>query len=490
MNYKKMPEMHRINKAVLLQYAILTAILLLAYLLEFFKGSRTLIYTLIFTFLDVVPFLMFVSVYTKNPESKKLKYILSLGFSFLYAFVLLTAAVPTTFVYIFMVFVMIIPYGDIKLCYIVGGIALVSNIISIVIGFMSGSLTNADLAMVEIQVISIAIAALFVYLATNVTGRVNTQKLDEINVEKEKTEHILNATLDVSQKISEDIEALSTRMEYLMSAMSSTSDSMKDVTMGANETASNLQQQLAQTEEIMEQIDSAKNVTNTITSNVSQTEQTITLGKENIEHLLLSVNQSEAVGSTVAQKMNELIENTEKMNSIVELINSITSQTSLLSLNASIEAARAGEAGRGFAVVAGEIQSLASQTSEATVNITRLITDINTSIQEVFNATGQMMDNNKTQNQAVETMAATFEDIESCVTNIQEVSVDLENVVSELVRSNETIVSGINTISGVTQEVSAHANETLEETEKNTTVVEEVTDFIFAIYEKAKQLNE
>ena len=45
-------------------------------------------------------------------------------------------------------------------------------------------------------------------------------------------------------------------------------------------------------------------------------------------------------------------------------------------------------------------------------------------------------------------------------------------------------------ISSVTQEVSARANETLEDSEKNTVVVSEVTDVIFAIFEKAKQLNE
>lgn len=490
MNIKRMPELHRINKAVFVQYAILTVILQAAYLLEFFKGSRTIGYTLVFSCINLIPFILYSLIYKKNPESFKLKYILSIGFSVLYAFVLLSAAVPTTFVYIFMLYVIIIPYGDIKLCYITGGIAISANIGSVVYGFVTGSLSTDDLAMIEIQIISVLLGAIFVGLATQVTGRVNAQKLAEINEEKEKTEHILTNTLDISRGISEDINTVTVMMGQLKNSTFATLGSMQDVTAGSNETAENLQEQLSQTEEIMEQIESAKEVTGTITDNVNQTEQTISVGKENIEHLLLSVNQSEAVGAIVTEKMNELMDNTKKMNAIVEMINSITNQTSLLSLNASIEAARAGEAGRGFAVVAGEIQSLAGQTSEATVNITKLISDINSSIQDVFKSTNQMMENNKDQNQSVETMAATFEDIERCVSNIQEVSTNLEQVVVELVRSNESIVNGINLVSSVTQEVSARANETLEDSENNTKVVEEVTEIILSINDKAQHLNE
>ena len=489
MKLKRRPEMERLNDVVLYQYGILTIILLAAYLLEFFKGSRTLGYTLVFAALDVVPYIAYFIIYKKNSQSKQLKYILSIGFSILYAFVLLTAAVPTTFVYIFMVYVMIIPYGDIRLCFITGGIALLANIASVAYGFTTGSLTLGDLAMVEIQVIAILIGAIFVGLATRVISRVNRQKLDEMNEEKDKTEYLLNNTLEISRAISEDIDAVTVRMEELRSSVTSTRDSMQDVTAGANETAENMQEQLSQTEDIMEQIDSAKNVAETISENVSQTEDIITVGRDNINELLSSVSQSEVMGSAVGEKMSELVENTKKMNSIVETINSIANQTSLLSLNASIEAARAGEAGRGFAVVAGEISTLANQTSEATVNITKLITDINTSIQEVFKSTNQMMENNKTQNQAVETMANTFEEIQTCVTNIEEVSSSLECVVNELVRSNETIVNGINTVSSVTQEVSARANETLEDSEKNSSIVEEISKTIFDINEKAKKLN-
>ena len=490
MKQKRMPELHRINSAVLIGYSILAVILLIAYLLEFFKGSRTPMYTLTFTCIDLIPYFAYIGIYRKNKTSPILKYILSIGFSILYAFVLLTAAVPTTFVYIFMIYIIIIPYGDIKLCYITGGIAIIANIISVAIGFMNGSLTSSDLAMIEIQVISIVIGALFVGMATNVIGKVNAQKLEEIHEEKNKTEHLLANILEISKGISMDIDSVTERMGFLKQSVFATHDSMQDVTTGANETAESLQLQLSQTEEIMEQIEKAKEVTYIITNDVSQTESTITIGKNNIEQLLASVQQSEHVGNAVADKMDELIENTKRMNVIVETINSIASQTSLLSLNASIEAARAGDAGRGFAVVAGEISTLANQTSDATVNITKLINEITSSITDVFQSTNQMMENSKEQNQAVETMAQNFEQIKDCMENIEEVSTDLENIVTELVHSNENIVNSINTISSVTQEVSARATETLSDSEKDALVVEEIAGVIINLNEKAKRLYE
>lgn len=82
----------------------------------------------------------------------------------------------------------------------------------------------------------------------------------------------------------------------------------------------------------------------------------------------------------ISEKTEQAIEGSkavDKINELTGAIMAISSQTSLLALNASIEAARAGEAGRGFAVVATEIGSLANQTSETVGNINSIVADVN-----------------------------------------------------------------------------------------------------------------
>ena len=81
-----------------------------------------------------------------------------------------------------------------------------------------------------------------------------------------------------------------------------------------------------------------------------------------------------------AEKAIEGSKAVEQINALTSTIMEISSQTSLLALNASIEAARAGEAGRGFAVVASEIGSLADQTSKAIADISEIVKAVNEAV--------------------------------------------------------------------------------------------------------------
>ena len=110
---------------------------------------------------------------------------------------------------------------------------------------------------------------------------------------------------------------------------------------------------------------------------------------EDLNHsAVTSSNNARNMYSSVKEKTDQAIEDSKavsKINEITSDIMAISSQTSLLALNANIEAARAGEAGRGFAVVATEIAGKTSDVVIKTSDNTSLIDDCMESVKLLKN---------------------------------------------------------------------------------------------------------
>nr|WP_079202378.1 methyl-accepting chemotaxis protein [Pseudomonas sp. CC6-YY-74] len=99
----------------------------------------------------------------------------------------------------------------------------------------------------------------------------------------------------------------------------------------------------------------------------------VSRGAEVVRQTLVRIDQLAAAMDTTTQSIERLSQDTQRIDSVLDVIKSVAEQTNLLALNAAIEAARAGEQGRGFAVVADEVRALAKRTQQSTAEIEGLI---------------------------------------------------------------------------------------------------------------------
>ena len=345
-----------------------------------------------------------------------------------------------------------------------------------------------QVADVEIRAISIILIAAYCVATTVCLNKLNKNKLNNLNLEKDKSTQMLNNTLQLAEQIGQGIEQVTVKMGQLDQSVIQIQGSMKEVTQGSTETADSVQQQMVRTEEIQNYIAKVKENAESIDRGVDDAAGMIQDGQKNIDIMAEQVQRSIEANDTVISRMESLSVQTEKMNTIIEMITGITDQPSLLSLNASIEAARAGDAGRGFAVVAGEISSLANQTTSATVSITELIQNINAELKEVSAAIDLVTNSNKSHAVTAKEVLGSFERIAGMTEDIGRQTSAMRETVTDLETANAGIMESIQTISAITEEVSAHSNETYDACEMNSRMVSEVTGIVENLNEETKKI--
>lgn len=487
-NLKSYTEMQRNNWAVLFGYTVIDAILVLCYLIEVIKKSRTIGYFAIFCLLALVPLVIVHLIYRKNPESQMIKRIITGGFGLFYYFVIFTTISPVAYIYAMVLAVIIISYNSLLLTsFFVGGV-FIGNVIQVIYLAVSGQLESSDMPNIEIRLASIILFGVYMLVTTYVTDLNNRKKLEAVQGEKEKSEAMSQSLLETSEKITQNIELVAEKMKTLEESTTNTILSMEEVAKGTGNTADSIQSQMEQTEEIQKTISRVENTSAKIDRDMSDTLKELSAANKNIEELIAHVNRSNEENTRVSEELNELSEYTNQMRSIIHMIDEITSQTSLLSLNASIEAARAGEAGKGFAIVASEISALATQTQNATDNITILINNIYNELDQVVAVIEDMIKNSQEQNVVANNTADSFGRIDASVGDVYGESEKLKQLVKELTDANNSIVSGIEAISAATEEVTAHSSATLESSEENGQITQEVGEIIQELNQMADEL--
>lgn len=202
-----------------------------------------------------------------------------------------------------------------------------------------------------------------------------------------------------------------------------------------------------------------------INSDINKSLDLTKTGFETMEHAKTLMENISNAASSLESKISELNAGAEKIGVIVSVIDDISEQTALLSLNAAIEAARAGEAGRGFAVVADEVRKLADKTTKSTNEIKEMVADIQSHIGEVSNQTSNIFHQIMVQKDQTEIVYKNFNDILNFSERISVTSDDitktmeLHSGVNEgIARDAQDIIEVSETTDNLMQELVANYN--------------------------------
>lgn len=185
------------------------------------------------------------------------------------------------------------------------------------------------------------------------------QSSDQINQNVDKLEEVTTTVNNMCTDNSATSQQLAAGMEETAATTVTVNENIGVIRTGA-ESISDMTEEGAKTsKEVMERADNMRNKT------MAASTKTMDMYNNVKKKAEAAIEGSKAV---------------EQINALTGTIMEISSQTSLLALNASIEAARAGEAGKGFAVVATEIGSLADQTTKAIANISEIVKAVNEAV--------------------------------------------------------------------------------------------------------------
>jgi len=250
----------------------------------------------------------------------------------------------------------------------------------------------------------------------------------------------MNETAASINEITANVQNIQSRILSQSASVSETHATMEQVVININKLNGHVENQSSN-------ISSASSAIEQMVANTKSVTDTLIKNAANVQ-ILKDASESGRTGlQAVAADIQEIARESEGLLNINSVMENISSQTNLLSMNAAIEAAHAGEAGKGFAVVAGEIRKLAENSSQQSKTISTVLKKIKEAIDKITRSTGNVLDK--------------FEDIDSSVRVVAEQEEHVRCSMEEQQAGSRQILEGISNINEITRQVENGSKEML-----------------------------
>ncbi len=198
--------------------------------------------------------------------------------------------------------------------------------------------------------------------------KLDAEQKEAQRIQLERAEKLESYTKEFDETVSEMVNILSSASTEL----NATAESMTSI---AGEAMTQSSEMSTAAESTMLNIDTVASASTQLSASIRELSDQVRGSSDATKEAEVDVVQA-------ATQIENLLEASEKIGEVVNIIQAIAEQTNLLALNATIESARAGEMGKGFAVVANEVKTLAKQTSDATEQIAGEVTTVQNEIKD------------------------------------------------------------------------------------------------------------
>lgn len=312
---------------------------------------------------------------------------------------------------------------------------------------------------------------------------------DEIGLIIEKMKELTQSLGSIVGKIRNSSDTMSSNSYELNDTSSQTLAANNEISKAVEDVAEGSTGMAASISKINENLLEMSNETKDINASVDEIKnQTVAVQdsskimNDKIKSMQDSSHKMDEGISAISKRIETVNTTVDKVSNIVSVIEEISSETNLLSLNASIEAARAGDAGKGFAVVAQEIRVLSDNTNTELENIKQIISSLVEECRYCVQASGTIVEDNAKQKEEIKAVLDEFSSLDEQIQKTAEKADEIEELVTAMIELNDDITKSSNSLT----DVSAANAAATEEMNAN---IEELNAMMHGVSEMAEHMN-